>query len=156
LKKGRMSSKPEKITQPRSEKLQKLREKGINPYPNRCQRTHTIKEAKDLFEKEGAAADLSIAGRILANRKMGKVNFIDVQDGSGKMQIYLRKNDLGEDQYDLVQELDIGDFIGATGDIFVTKTGEVTLKVTNFTVLSKSLLSLPEKWRSATASDIST
>lgn len=141
-----MSSKPEKITQPRSEKLQKLREKGINPYPNRYQRTHTIKEARDLFEREGAAANLSVAGRILANRKMGKVNFIDVQDGSGKIQTYFRKNDLGEEKYDLVQELDIGDFIGASGEIFLTKTGEVTLKVSDFTILSKSMLSLPEKW----------
>lgn len=141
-----MTSKPEKITQPRSEKLQKLREKGIDPYPNRYQRTHTIKEAKDLFEKEESAVGLSIAGRIMANRKMGKVNFIDLQDGSGRMQTYFRKNELGEGKDDLIQDLDIGDFIGASGDIFRTKTGEVTLKVSDFTILSKSLLSLPEKW----------
>lgn len=141
-----MSKRLDDITQQRLDKLARLRTRGIDPYPNRYHRTHTTKEAIALFEQDGSASNLRLAGRILAHRNMGKVTFIDLQDGSGKIQAYFRSSELGEEKYELVRDLDIGDFVGASGELFRTKSGEITLRVSDFTLLAKSLQPLPEKW----------
>jgi len=143
-----MGDRLDDITQQRLDKLQHLRERRINPYPNSYQRTHTAQEVKDLFERGQVSADspVSIAGRIVAQRGMGKATFIDLRDGSGRIQTYFRKDELGDDKYEMVHDLDIGDFVGVTGGLFSTKTGETTVKVSDFTMLAKSLEPLPEKW----------
>ena len=143
-----MSRRLEGITQQRLDKLQALRERGINPYPNRYHRTHAVQQARDLFEQGKVTADavLSLAGRIVAQRGMGKAAFADIRDGSGKIQAYFRSDEIGEEKYAIVQDLDIGDFIGVSGVLFRTRSGEATLRVSDFTVLAKSLEPLPEKW----------
>src|SRR4030042_6992665 len=141
-----MSDRLEKITQQRLDKLQRLRARGINPYPNSYHRTHTIGEAIALFEQAKAISTLRLTGRIVAHRNMGKVTFVDLQDGSGKIQAYFRSNEVGEEKYELVRDFDIGDFIGASGELFKTKSGETTLRVSDFAMLAKSLQPLPEKW----------
>ena len=143
-----MSKRLDSITQQRLDKLQRLRDCGIDPYPNRYRRTHTAQEAKELFEqgKVGANSVLSLAGRIVAHRSMGKAAFVDLRDGSGKIQAYFRRDELGEERYQLVQDFDVGDFVGVSGELFMTKSGEITLRVADFTMLAKSLEPLPEKW----------
>ena len=138
----------EVISQQRLDKLQGLRARGIDPYPNRYRRTHTAQQAREVFEQGEIGEDvvLRLAGRIVAHRGMGKATFVDIRDGSGRIQVYFRRDDVGDDSYALVQELDLGDFIGVSGRLFRTKSGEVTLKVSDFTILAKSLEPLPEKW----------
>lgn len=137
------------ITEQRREKLRKIRSLGIDPFPHRYHRSHTNKEAIDLFERDDCAPQISLAGRIMAYRTMGKATFLDVRDSSGKIQAYFRSNLLG-DKYELLNELDIGDIIGMSGEMFRTHSGEVTLKVKDFAILSKSLQPLPEKWHGLT------
>ncbi len=136
------------ITQQRLEKVRKLRERGINPYPNSYRRTHTAQDARALFESGAAGPEtvVSIAGRVTALRHMGKASFLDLRDGSGKMQAYCNKTQLGPERHELVKELDLGDIVGVKGSLFQTKTGEVTVDVSDFTILAKSLEPLPEKW----------
>ena len=134
------------ITNQRLEKLRKLRdEKQLNPYPPRYRRSHTTKEAMALFE-QGQEAEVSLAGRIIAIRGMGKAVFMDMRDASGKIQLYIGKGHLSEEKVELVKLFDIGDFIGASGKVFKTRTGEITLEVHDITMLAKSLQPLPEKW----------
>lgn len=132
------------ITEQRRENLQKMRGQGIDPFPHRYHRSHTNKEAIALF-KRGDDSLVSLAGRIMACRTMGKATFIDLRDSSGKIQTYFRSDLLG-DRYELLKEFDIGDIIGVSGKIFRTHSGEVTLGVADFAMLSKSLQPLPEKW----------
>ena len=128
--------------QQKLEHLQKLREKGIKPYGARFD-CESIESVKELFE-EGKNA--TIAGRIMAKRGHGKTIFIDAKDRTGKMQLFVQKNILGDETFALFDELEVGDIIGVTGETFKTKMGEPTLKVEQVTVLSKALLTLPEKW----------
>jgi len=145
-------SRLERIAQQRLEKLERIRGRGLNPYPHSYHRSHTIQEAITLFERHERNPDdvsisgLSLAGRITASRLMGKIAFFDIRDGSGKIQFYFRRDFLGDEKYELLRDLDIGDIIGATGNIVRTRTGEITLEATDFTILSKSLQPLPEKW----------
>lgn len=129
----------------RLEKLKELREKETNPFGGRFERTHyasDIKEnAEGLLEK-----DVTIAGRLMAKRKMGKASFAQLQDYSGQIQIYVRLNDVGADGYDLFKSLDLGDIIGVKGHVFLTHTQEVTVYVKELVLLTKSLRPLPEKW----------
>jgi len=140
------------IEQQRLEKLGRIRRQGIDPYPHCYHRSHTVREAVTLFEHQetglGAipSLELSLAGRIIASRFMGKIAFFDIRDGSGKVQLYFSRDLLGNEKYEFLRDLDIGDIIGAKGKLFRTKTGEVTLEATDFTLLSKSLQPLPEKW----------
>jgi len=134
------------ITNQRLEKLRKLRdERQLNPYPPRYHRSHTSKEAIVLFE-EGQEIEVSLAGRITAIRGMGKAVFMDMRDGSGRIQLYIGKGHLAEDKLELVKLIDIGDFIGAGGKVFRTRTGEITLEVHDIVMLAKSLQPMPEKW----------
>lgn len=137
----------------RKEKLAELREKGINPFPNDFVSdllvSSIVAKYADLKpeESDDVSAPLSIAGRILTMRVMGKTTFAHIQDSSGKIQIMLRFNDLGEEDYQFAKKyFDIGDFVGATGKVFRTKTGELTIWCTKVRLLTKSLRPLPEKW----------
>ena len=123
--------------------LEKLSEAGINPFGESFPGARSIKSLKDNFT-EGEKA--RIAGRIMASREHGKSAFMDVKDFSGRIQIYMRKDVIGDGPYEVLKALDIGDIIGVEGELFKTRTGEETLKVTEYKVLSKSLLPLPEKW----------
>ncbi len=131
----------------RQSKLHELEEAGINPYPSNTVRTHTIHDVlysfDELTKKQEA---IIIAGRLRMKRAHGGLSFAHLDDGSERMQIALRKNNLGS-SYKIWQELiDLGDFIETEGKLFLTKTGEKTLEVRHFHILAKSLLPLPEKW----------
>ncbi|MDY6917340.1 MAG: lysine--tRNA ligase [Chloroflexota bacterium] len=132
------------IAHQRLQKLHRIRQQHIDPYPHRFRRTHTAREAVALFER-GESAQVSLAGRIVAFRQMGKATFADVRDASGRVQVYFREDALG-DRYSFLKEFDVGDIIGVSGEMFKTKTGEVTVGASEFTMLCKSLQSLPEKW----------
>jgi lysyl-tRNA synthetase class 2 len=142
-----MSSRLERITEQRLDSLSRIRARGIDPYPHSYHPSHTIREAMTLFEQQGERSqDISLAGRIMSRRSIGKMSFLDIRDGSGKIQLSLRYDLLGRERYELLQDIDIGDVIGASGKLFQTKTGELTLEVSDFTMLCKSLRPLPEKW----------
>ena len=154
-----MTSRLERIAQQRRQKLDRIRARGINPYPYRYHRSHTTQEAVALLKRneEGSTKEkaVSVAGRITANRPMGKISFLDIRDGSGKIQLLFQDIDQFDDEpRELFKDLDIGDIIGASGKLFRTRSGEPTLEVENFTLLAKSLQPLPEKWHGL--SDIDT
>jgi lysyl-tRNA synthetase, class II len=126
----------------RLEKLQSLREKGIDPYPPFSSKTHTINET--LAIKEGV---VSIAGRIVAKRQFGKLTFCKIQDVTGTIQIVIKADMVGEDKYDIFSSyIDTGDIIEVKGDRGVTKTGEESVIATEWIILNKSLLALPDKF----------
>lgn len=140
------------LVRARLEKLTRLKEKGIDPYPKRYDRTHTTEQAVRLFknresenETESSPDRLRVAGRIISFRGMGNATFMDLLDGFGRLQILFRRNTIKEN-YDILNDLDIGDWIGVEGPIFRTRTREITLEVIEFEVLCKSLRPLPEKW----------
>ncbi|MCI5732952.1 MAG: lysine--tRNA ligase [Tenericutes bacterium] len=127
----------------RREKLEQI-SKVCNPYPEKFERTHTLKEASLL---EDNTAGVSLAGRIVFARKMGKLSFIRIRDLEGSIQLELRVDIVGEDKYQFFKKLiDTGDFIGATGEMFTTQTGEKTLRVNSFEFLGKALRPLPDKF----------
>lgn len=130
----------------RMEKLEKLKTLGVNPYPYRFVRTHTIAEIRNQSEEMLGTDAVAISGRVMAKRGHGKTVFADIEDVTGKMQIYFRKDELTETKFEVVNLIDIADFLGVSGEIFKTGTGEITILVKNFEFLSKSLLPLPEKW----------
>jgi len=130
----------------RLEKLQALKELGVNPYPYRYDRTHKSVEVIDNFEKlTESQTKVRLAGRLISLRGHGKILFAHVMDGCGRLQIYARKDDMGED-FQIFKKLDIGDFVGVEGTVFKTQTGEITIKVEKTEILAKSLRPLPEKW----------
>lgn len=146
------------LIQVRLEKLQSLRASGIDPYPHRADRTHTSSEAVLLLERsegqnshdgEARTESVSVAGRIMRYRRMGRASFADIQDGHGRIQLLFRRNNL-TDTYETLKDIDIGDWIGAVGPVFRTRTGEPTIEVQRWTMLSKSIRSLPEKWHGLT------
>jgi len=136
----------------RLQKLERIRARGIDPYPPRVERTHTTAEAIAAFEAietagEDTPVPVKVVGRIRSVRDMGKSVFAHIEDGSGKLQIYLRRDVVGEEALRFFKkDFDIGDFIGVSGDMFRTRTGEVTVKVQDFQMLAKALHPLPEKW----------
>ncbi|MEW6274711.1 MAG: lysine--tRNA ligase [Bacillota bacterium] len=129
----------------RLEKLAQLRESNIEPYGGKYPKTHLAREIADNFAAFQESR-VSVAGRLMARRAHGKTTFADIQDISGRIQLYLRLNDLGEEAYALFGKLDIGDILGAEGKVFKTRMGEVTIAVEKFVLLAKSLRVLPEKW----------
>jgi lysyl-tRNA synthetase, class II len=138
------------ITQQKLNKLAALRAAGIEPYPYGYHRTHTTRQALDIVEqnKENLLTQefkVNVAGRLTSKRGMGKTAFMDLRDGSGKIQLFFRINNLG-DKYNLLKEIDIGDILGAQGKLFLTRSGEPTIEVSDFTLLAKALQPLPEKW----------
>jgi lysyl-tRNA synthetase class 2 len=130
-------------------KLQRIREGGIDPYPPRVERTHTTVQALAAFEEAQGkeAPTVKVVGRLMSIRVMGRSAFAHIEDGSGRIQMYLRQNIVGEEEYEFFKrDFDIGDFVGVEGHLFCTRTGEVTVKVQRFCMLAKSIKPLPEKW----------
>ncbi|HPR18360.1 MAG TPA: lysine--tRNA ligase [Candidatus Cloacimonadota bacterium] len=128
----------------RREKLEKVRNLGVDPYPNRCKRTHKIGELiekKDKFLESGEK--VVIAGRLNGMRRQGKVGFGDVSDDTGKIQIFVRKDNVGEENYEVFKLFDLGDFVQIEGDCFVTQMGEYSVRASQVTMLAKSLRPLP-------------
>lgn len=137
----------------RKNKIEELKALGLNPYPNDFKPTYTMNDImmkyreKNSQDVEKQNEEVQISGRIMTMRIMGKTTFAHIQDSSGKMQIMVRENDLGEKNYNIFKKLlDIGDFIGIKGKVFRTKTGELTVLGNFFKLLSKSIRPLPEKW----------
>ncbi|MBA2876735.1 lysine--tRNA ligase [Thermaerobacillus caldiproteolyticus] len=136
----------------RREKLHKLREKGIDPFGKRFERTNKAQELFDLYgdlskeELEEKQIKVAIAGRIMTKRGKGKAGFAHIQDVTGQIQIYVRKDDVGEEQYELFDTSDLGDIVGVHGTVFKTKVGELSIKVSSYELLTKSLRPLPEKY----------
>ena len=140
----------------RQKKLEQLREAGLNPYPHEFRWTVT---AADLAEKykdasatdlESQKVDVRVAGRIVSYRLMGKAGFAHIQGNGKRIQVYVRKDVVGEKGFEVFHLLDLGDSIGVHGHLFRTKTGELSVWVQELTVLSKALLPLPEKWHGLT------
>lgn len=136
--------------QTRLEKLQRLRERGLDPYPPRFSPSHMILQVAERFSplavEERSGETVTIAGRLVALRRMGRATFLDLRDGSGKMQVHASLDALGEEGYAGLCDSDIGDFLGITGEVFRTRRGELTISAAKWTLLSKSLRPLPEKW----------
>ncbi len=138
----------------RREKLSKLQEEGKNPFEiTKFNTTHNSKQIKENFE-ELEGKDVTVAGRMMAKRIMGKASFCHIQDAEGKIQSYVSINELGEESYKQFKEDDIGDIIGITGFVFKTKTGEISIHAKQVTLLSKSLRPLPEKFHGLKDADL--
>jgi lysyl-tRNA synthetase len=134
------------LIEQRKAKLAALRAKGIDPFKNKFSPTETCKQARDNYAE---GREVAVAGRITAHREMGKSMFLDVRDQSGRLQIYAQKNHLEETapgSWDTFTHLDLGDFIGARGKLFTTKTGEISIKLDSFVILAKALRPPPAKW----------
>ena len=130
----------------RIEKLNELKANGKNPYEiTKFDFTHKAQQIRDNFE-ELEEKDVMIAGRITSWRDMGKANFIDIRDDSGRMQVYVRIDDIGEDNFKEFKKWDLGDIVGVSGFVFKTRRGEISVHAKSIKLLSKSLLPLPEKW----------
>ena len=144
-----MSTELSSLERNRLEKIHRLRAQGIEPFPSRAERTHTSRQAILAFEaaeSTGSSAPVKaiLVGRLRSMRAMGKVTFAHIEDGEGRAQIFLRANDIGLQQLDIFnREYDLGDFIQANGEMFRTRTGEVTLKVESFRMLAKAVTPLP-------------
>ncbi len=128
----------------RIEKLEALRAAGIEPYPTRSARDHTAAEALDRFD-ELQDTTITLAGRLMQLREMGKAAFAHIEDGSGRIQIYIKRDVVGDEAFALLKKLDLSDIIEATGTLFTTRTGEKTLNVERYRLLAKSLAPLPAK-----------
>lgn len=133
----------------RLEKVHRLRERGIEPYPHRVERTHNNQEAVQAFEAaESAGGDqqftATLVGRIRSIRPMGKITFAHIEDGAGRVQLFLRAEEVGKESFDLFhREFDLGDFVQASGEMFRTRSGEATLRVRDFRMLAKAVTPLP-------------
>ena len=127
----------------RREKLAALIERGIAPFGYRFERSHSAQEALEAYEEDGVEVSVSTAGRIVSMRPHGKATFVHIGDRSGKIQLYFRRDVLGDDGYELLKLFDLSDFIGVRGSLFRTRTQEVTIKVEEFQLLTKALRPLP-------------
>ena len=140
----------------RREKAAKIRDLGIDPFGHVFNRTHLASEIKEQYgnleneELESMNVNVTVAGRIMFIRKMGKASFFTIKDKTDKLQIYISINDIGEDAYTLFKSADIGDIVGVSGKVMKTQTGEVTVKCTEYTHLVKALKPLPEKFHGLT------
>src|SRR5690606_8487579 len=129
--------------QVRREKLATLRESGVDPFGKRFERTHNTKQIKQEYENlskedlDEKAIKVSLAGRVMTKRGKGKTGFAHVQDLQGQIQIYVRKDAIGEEMYKVFNSVDLGDLIGVTGTIMKTNVGELSIKVEEFTLLTK-------------------
>jgi len=137
------------IIRVRKEKMEAFREKGIAPFGHRYEVSHHAQDVREEFgniEGEEEAGEVTLAGRLMAIRGHGKASFATLSDASGSMQVYFKLDVLGEEKYSQFKLLDIGDIIGLKGKVFKTKRGELTVKIEDFDLLSKSLRPLPEKF----------
>lgn len=142
--------------QVRREKLQHLYDEGINPFGQKFERTadsKTINEKYAEIDKEALeeqAIEVTIAGRLMTKRGKGKVGFAHIQDRYGRVQLYVRKDAVGDADYELFKTADLGDIVGITGLLMRTNTGELTVKATSYMILSKALRPLPDKYHGLT------
>ncbi len=136
------------LIEQRKAKLAGLRAKGVDPFMNKFSPTHGCGDTREKFEAGtfGEGTPVSIAGRLTAHRDMGKSQFVDLKDVTGRIQVYAQKQALGDEQFDIFKHLDLADFVGAKGTLFRTKSGEPSLKLESFTVLAKALRPPPGKW----------
>ena len=164
------------ILKVRREKLAELQENGMDPFEiTKFERTHTSSQIKDNYTQEEreitkrgsdevekimakiSALDgqnVTVAGRIMSKRGMGKVGFLHIADMEGQIQIFVKKDIFGEEEYNRFKKLDIGDIVGADGEVFTTQTGEISVRASKITLLSKSLQPLPEKFHGMTNTDL--
>lgn len=148
----------EELIQHRHDKLARIRARGDNPFKYTFTRSCCIAEARETFEANEAnpansgptTVGATLAGRVTAMRTQGKVTFADIRDSSGKIQLFIKQNTVGHDAYDALKDLDLGDFVGARGNVQRTKMGEITLFVEQYELLTKSLRALPEKYHGLT------
>ena len=131
------------LIEQRKANLAALREKGIEPFANKFTPNETCAGARENYEE---GREVALAGRMTAFRTMGKSIFLDIRDGSDRMQVYAQKNALGEEAFEVLKKRDLGDFLGVKGTMFTTRTEEITLKAAEFTVVGKALRPLPAKW----------
>ena len=140
----------EELRSARLSKINKLKEAGMNPYPASVPRDYSIKEVKDSFENLSQLSEkknISIAGRVMIVRGQGAILFIVLQDGESKLQAVLKKDELKEEVFNLfVDTIDNGDFISVSGSLFVTQRGEQSILIKDWTMATKALLPLPDKW----------
>ena len=145
-----MADRLEELERQRLAKIEALRASGVDPYPVRYDRTHTAAEIHERFGGiEPAAATgehASVAGRLMLKRPQGKLIFAQLQDAGGRIQLFVEKKGLGEEAYERFEQLDLGDWVGAGGEVIKTKRGELSVRVEEFTLLSKAIRPLPEKW----------
>jgi lysyl-tRNA synthetase class 2 len=140
------------LLQVRRDKMEALREKGVDPFGGKFERTNTAKQILDTYgdlskeELEEKAVTVTIAGRLMSKRKQGKASFAHLQDVTGRIQIYVRLDRVGEEQYEIFSTADIGDWLGVSGTVFKTNRGETSVKADTVTFLTKSLRPLPEKF----------
>jgi len=125
----------------RLEKLEQIKKGGKSPYPSSVCKNLSIKDARSKKNKK-----VAVAGKLLSIRNHGKSTFMDLRDQSGSIQLYFKKDVLGDEKYDFINLLDSGDYIDASGEVFTTKAGEITIRVENFSLLSKTLLPIPDSW----------
>lgn len=147
-----------RLVQERVRKLGEIRDRGINPYPHKFDVTKKSaaikKEHENLAPESQTDVVESVAGRIMLLRNMGKAAFITLKDGEGAIQVYLRSDDVGKEKYKLIKKLDLGDFLGVTGHVFTTKTGEITIYASSFTIICKAINPLPEKFHGVVDTEI--
>jgi len=138
----------------RKGKLDNMRAEGFDPFRANWDQTHTSKSAKALYKPEqDNEIEVSVAGRLTHKRVMGKASFARILDRDGNIQIYVKRDDIGVEAYQAFKKLDIGDIIGVSGPMFVTKTGEITVRATKYQLVTKSMKPLPEKWHGLTDSE---
>jgi len=135
----------EELRNIRLQKLNELQKQNIDPYPVKYEVTHKAKEIKEEF-KNLEGKKVKCAGRLMLKRMQGKAGFCNIKDDTEMIQIYVRLDFIGEEKFEIFKLIDIGDILGVEGEVFKTHTGEITIKVENFTLLAKSLRPLPEKW----------
>jgi lysyl-tRNA synthetase class 2 len=138
----------DELKKTRLKKLERIKKSLLNPYPEKTKRTHEIAGAiRDFSRLSRSGEEIILAGRIRSQRGHGGSTFLDIEDGTGKIQAFLKKDRLGEKGYEFFSDIfDIGDFVELKGLLFETKKGEKTIEVADFKMLAKSLLPLPEKW----------
>lgn len=138
------------LTQEKLRKLAEIKAMDINPYPHSYTKIDATKKIKQEFEnlqaEEHSGKTVKTAGRIMTLRKMGKASFMHIQDEFGKIQLYVRADQIGDEPYAFLKKLDLGDIIGVEGEVFKTKTGEITINISSFVLLCKSIKPLPEKF----------
>ncbi|NQT20376.1 MAG: lysine--tRNA ligase, partial [Planctomycetes bacterium] len=136
----------DKQREDRLRKLEELRSRGINPYGRRFEVTGSLKDLVQGFSDASAGERVVGAGRIVANRPHGKAAFLNLRDWTGRVQVYLRKDRVGDEAFEIYKLLDLGDIIGVEGELHKTRTGEITIFADKITLLSKALRPLPEKY----------
>ncbi len=135
-------------------KLDAMRESGFDPFRANWEQEHTSAQARSLYTgEEEKSPTVKVAGRIVVFRLMGKAAFVKILDRDGRLQLYFRRDEIGEEAYKAFRKLDIGDFIGVEGPLFKTKTGEITIRVKRYQLVAKALRPLPEKWHGLSDSE---